>query len=156
MKKITPARVKMSAVHQNGALSSVWVLHSLSPVKKLYVHTILFQLPFLSNPIFSQFHTCYGRCRMSRGAGRTTFRLTGRLGYVGRYIWVGEKDTGDLSFFIESYAWRVFWCFRSLSIASVMWNMIQAILGSLCDARVLFNKYTYTNPVRNFFCWSSC
>ena len=45
MKYCPPVQVKMSAVHQNGALSPVWVLYSISPVKNLYVHTILFQLP---------------------------------------------------------------------------------------------------------------
>ena len=39
MKHCQSVRVEMSDVHQNGALSPFWVLHSLSPVKNLQVHT---------------------------------------------------------------------------------------------------------------------
>ena len=53
-------RVNMSTVQPNGALSPVWVLHILTPVKNLKVHTIFLQFPFGSNPTSSQFHTCDG------------------------------------------------------------------------------------------------
>ena len=76
--------------------------------------------------------------------------FTGRLSYAGWYTWVGKKDLEDLSFWIASDDWRVSWCFRSLYIADIFWGMIQAILGSLCDACVFLNIYTFNNPERDF------
>ena len=108
------ARLKMGDVHQNGAFSPVWVLHILSPVKNLYVHTIFFQVPLVSNPISSKFHNCNRRGWMSCRSGGTTCSSTAMLGSVGWYIWGGEKDAGDLRFWISSDAWRASWCFRSL------------------------------------------
>ena len=87
MKHYPSARANMRTVHQNGDLTPVLVLHSLSYVKNLYMHTILFQLPLGSNPILSQFHTCDAQGWMSCRIGRTTYSLTGRLSYVGWYIW---------------------------------------------------------------------
>ena len=49
MKHCPQYQVKMSHVNQNGDLSPIWFLHTLSHVNKLEVHTILFRLPFGSN-----------------------------------------------------------------------------------------------------------
>ena len=82
MQHCPPEQVNMSDVHKNGAISPVWVIHSLSPVKNLYVHTILFQLPLGSNTISLQLHNCYGRGWMSCRSGGNTCSSIGRLGSV--------------------------------------------------------------------------
>ena len=145
----------MSAVHRNIDLSPVWVLHSLSPVDNLYVHTILFQLPLESNTISSQLHTCYGQVWISCRSGGTTCSSTGSISYNGWYIWVGGKYTGDLRFWIASNAWRVSWCLRLLNIKSILWKMIQASLLLLHKAFVMLNMDTFNKPVLELLFWSS-
>ena len=46
MKQLQSARANESAVQQNGALSPVWVIYTMSPANNLYVRNILFHLPF--------------------------------------------------------------------------------------------------------------
>ena len=46
---------------------------------------------------------------------------------------------GDFRFWIASDDWRVYLCFRYLYIAYILWNYIQASLGSLC-----LSNYNYT------------
>ena len=148
----------MIYVHQNGALSPFWVLHSLSPENNLCMHTILFQLTLVSNPILLQLFTCNVRGWMSLRSGITTCILTWKLGYVGWYSWGSKKNTGELRLFIARNDWRVSWYFRSLYIASILWNIIKASLGSLCEACVLLNLNIFINPLRVLmFCssWSS-
>ena len=146
----------MSTVYQNSDLSPVWVLCSLSPTKKLWMNTILFQLPLGSNIIPSQLLICDGRGWMSCRSGGTSCCLTRRISSVGWYSWGGKKDTRELRFWIESDDWGVCWCFRYLYIADIFWNIIQSSLGSLCDACVLLNLDTFTNLERDFIFWSSC
>ena len=45
----------------------------------------------------------------------------------------------NLRFWIESYAWGVSLCFRSLDIAYILCNYIQDIPGSLCLSLLFFN-----------------
>ena len=151
MKHCSSARVKTIALHQNSALSPVCFLRSLSPVNNLYVDNILLQLPLGSNTISLQFHNCNRQSWMSCRSGRTTCSSTVRLVSNGWYSWGGEKDAGNLNFCIAIDAWRVYWCFRSLYIADILWNIIQASLGSLCEARVFTKLDTFTNPVRLLF-----
>ena len=120
------------------------------------MHTILFQLPLVPNKISLQFHTYNGRGWMSWMSGGTTYSSTVRLGSVGWYSWGGEKYAGDFRFCIAINAWRISWCFRSLYIAAILWNNIQDILWSHCEARVLLKLDTFTKLVRPLNFWSSC
>ena len=52
----------------------------------------------------------------------TSYRLPGRYSYEGWYCWGSEVKKGDFRFWIESDAWRVSLCFRSLYIANILWN----------------------------------
>ena len=66
-------------------------------------------------------------------------------------IWlVWQKIYGKLRFYISRYGWGISWCFISLYISYILWNLIQAILGSLFDAWLLFKLDTFTNPERDF------
>ena len=42
-----------------------------------------------------------------------------------------KKKIGDFRCWIESDSWRVSFYFRSLYIADILWNYIQASLGSI-------------------------
>ena len=137
----------MIDVHHKGSLLSVWFLHSLSPVKNLYVHTIVFQLPLGSNTISSQFNTCNEKGWMACSSGRTTCSSTVRPVSVYWYIWGGGKYAGDVRFWIKSDIWRVSCCFGSLYMSAILRNMIQASLGSLCEALLLIKLDTFTNPI---------
>ena len=146
----------MSNVHQNGALSPIWVLHTLSPMNNLELHTILFQLPFVSNSILLQLHTCIGRDWIPSRSGGTSCscNLPGRLGSGGWYGRGGEIYLGDFIFWISSDDWRVSWFFRSLYVAAILWNTIQAKLVSLCVDKLLLKPDHFTNPEREFlFCF---
>ena len=92
---------------------------------------------------------------MSCRSGGTSCSLPGMISYIGWYGWGGEKYLGDLRFWIARDDWRVSWCFRSLYIAAILWNIIQDSLVSLCDAWLLLNMDTFTNPEQDFF-WISC
>ena len=81
-------------------------------------------------------------------AGGTTCSLTGRIGSVGCYIWVGEKYVGDLRFCIASDSLRVSWYFRYLYIANILWNMIHSSLVPIYESRVFLKLGTFTNPVQ--------
>ena len=52
---------------------------------------------------------------------------------------------GDFRFWIESDAWRVSFCFRSLYIAAILWNNIQDRIGSIFLVMLFLNidKYTF-------------
>ena len=115
------------------------------------MHTILFLLPFISNPISSQFHTYDGRGWMISSSGGPSCSFPVSLGSDGWYGWGNEMYTVDFRFWIESYSWRVSWCFRSLYISDILWNKFQAILGSLCVSRLFINLDTFTNLKQDFF-----
>ena len=82
--------------------------------------------------------------------GGTSCSLTGRISYDGWYGWGGKIDSADFIFWIARNDWRMYWCFRSLYIVAILWNMIQASLGSLCVARFFLNMDTFTNPKWEF------
>ena len=64
---------------------------------------------------------------------------------------VAKIYMGDWMFWIERNYWRISWCFRSLYIADIFWNIIQVSLVSLCEACVLLKLDTFNNPERDFF-----
>ena len=57
------------------------------------------------------------------------------------------KKKGDFRFWIASDASRVYLCFRYLYIAAILWNYIQARLGSL-----YLSKHNYTLMMGNVGC----
>ena len=110
----------------------------------------MFQLPFGYYTISSQFHNCNGwGCMYCRLCG-TSCSLSGRLSSVGWYILGGEKDAGYLRLCITIDDWRFSWFFRYLCIADILWNMVQASIGSLYNARVLPKLDNFTNPEQEF------
>ena len=76
---------------------------------------------------------------MSCKSGGTSYRFPGKFSSEGWYLWVGELKKSDFRFWIASDDWRVYLCFRYLYIADILWNYIQASLGSLC-----LSNYNYT------------
>ena len=57
---------------------------------------------------------------------------------------------GNFRFFIESSAWSVSLCFRSLGIADILWEYIQDILGSILLAMPLLKLDTLLSPCITF------
>ena len=52
----------------------------------------------------------------------------------------------NFSFWIESGAWRVSFCFRSLDIADIFWNYIKSILGYFFLGILLLKIDTLLTP----------
>ena len=119
----------------------------------------LFQLMSGSNQIPSKYYTWERLGFMSCRSCGTSCMFTGRFCSESWSGW-GDKETqklgGDFIFWMTSNDWRLSVCFIPLYIAAVLWNTIQASLGSLCSEHLLLNPDNFTNLVRKFFVWLPC
>ena len=88
--KCSLAQVRMSDVHQYGAIKKVWLLQILLNMKNLLVHIILHQILSISNKISSNFHICDEKGCMSCKSGGTSCRFPGKFSSEGLYLWGGE------------------------------------------------------------------
>ena len=154
-------------MQQNSALSPVWLLQILSHMKNLYMQIIFLQIMFVSNPIFSQFQSYYGKGWISYRSEINFYRSPEIFMCESGSDW-GAKDTQDpvwysvfselggyLRFWMRSIDWFVFCYFISLYISAIFCNIIQASIGWICLTLLFLNTDTLTNPMNVFIIWIS-
>ena len=108
-------------MQHNGDLSRVWLLQILSPVKNLKAHTILHQIPFRSNKSHHNYTLVMGKvgCLVNVMA---LIVVCLRSSVLKVDISGAVKEKGGFRFWITSDSWRVYFCFRSLCIAAILWR----------------------------------
>ena len=82
--------------------------------------------------------------------GGASCGLPGRFSSECWSFWGSEEKMGDFRCWIESYSWRVSFCFVSLYIADILYNLIQGSLWSLFLALLLLKIDTLLTPCATF------
>ena len=121
-------RVQKISVRHNGVLKKSGSYISYHPWRT-YRCILCWTRFYPDKKIASKFHISDERGWMFCKYGCTYCRFLGRFSYEGWSCWGGWRKKGDFRFWIVSDACRVSLCFRSLYIAAILCNYIQASLS---------------------------